>query len=479
VRRRALEVGVACGLAGLIAAVMLSRGITGLQTTTVTSPVLWIVAALAVRAIASLAAEEFLAREQRGLRALWFGSVVSHLTHGGAGAVHDVNTAIDHIGEEPTVSTVTGTMYVAPVGLLIVFLVAGWIPTLIVVGLTALAIPAYARVGRQSAVVADEFQRRRRSIVIRQLDLLRSIVDLRALGAVSFGADEIAAESDAEHRAVMDGLRITIRSTLVSEFLGGVTVGLVAMDVGLGLWHHEISLMRALLAVLVTAEMGSWLRRYGSEFHRRDDAAQAHRILATTETSDTPKSTVLLSATDVTTDAPSGPASFHVAAGGRVAVTGASGVGKTLLLEAALGLRAARTGTTHRTDEPIALIRATNHFVDGTIFDNVTVGTTVDENTVRRTLADVGLDPSIVSREIRADGRAVSTGESVLVAIARGAIAGARLYVLDDVAASLDESTRERLARFFDRAPDLAVVEASHDVRVLARTDSEVHLVAT
>lgn len=476
-RRRALEIGAAGALAGLVAASMLARGVTGLATTSVAAPVTWIVLAVGVRALVGLVTEEYLAGEQRRLRAQWFGHAVGFLARGTAGAVHDLDTAIDHVGEEPTVAVVAGTMCVAPVGLVVVFVMAGWVPAVIVVGLTALAVPAYVRVGRQSAAVAEEFQRRRRSIVVRQLEMLRSVLDLRALGAVSFGADEIAAESDAEHRAVMAGFRVTVRSTLVTEFLAGVTVGLVAMDVGLGLWHHHITLLRALVAVLVTAEMASWLRRYGAEFHRRDDAHDARRALTARDDAAAARGDLLLDVHEVATDAPAGAASFQVPEGGRVLVAGPSGVGKTLLLEAALGLRVPATGTVHRSPEPVALVRAVNHFVDGTVRDNVTLGAPVDAGLVDRVATDLGLDPRTLEREISADGHALSTGEGVLVCVARGAVAGARLFVLDDVAGTLDPAARARLGAYFEARPELAVVEAAHDVRVLSRFSAQVALV--
>ena len=61
----------------------------------------------------------------------------------------------------------------------------------------------------------------------------------------------------------------------------------------------------------------------------------------------------------------------------------------------------------------------------------------------------------------------MSSGERARLALARGVLAGAVLFVVDDVAGHLDEASRRRVADFLDRRPDLAVVEATSGLSVL------------
>ena len=94
--------------------------------------------------------------------------------------------------------------------------------------------------------------------------------DLRALGAVAYGADEIGAHQRSEHVLALRAIRVALGSSLVTEFLSGVSVGLVAMVVGFALLDGHVSLVRALIAVLVTAEVFAAVRRVGVAFHQRE-----------------------------------------------------------------------------------------------------------------------------------------------------------------------------------------------------------------
>ena len=126
---------------------------------------------------------------------------------------------------------------------------------------------------------ALEYQRRRAVLESRQLELLHHTTELRALGAVDYGANEIAAISDSEHAIAMRAIRVALESSLVTEFLSGVSIGLVAMVVGFALLGGRISLEHALIAVLVTSEIFTHVRRYGVEFHRREDAERSLKLL--------------------------------------------------------------------------------------------------------------------------------------------------------------------------------------------------------
>ena len=155
------------------------------------------------------------------------------------------------------------------------------LPLVITVALLALAVPLYQRAGRRSEAMAKDYQDRRAMLEARQLEVLQHAPELRALGAVDYGANEIAAISDSEHTLAMRAIRVALESSLVTEFLSGVSIGLVAMVVGFGLLGGRISLVRALVAVLVTSELFVQVRRYGVEFHRRDDAQHALETLET------------------------------------------------------------------------------------------------------------------------------------------------------------------------------------------------------
>ena len=220
---------------------------------------------------------------------------------------------------------------------------------MITVALLAGAVPLYRRAGRRSEATAIDYQRRRAVLESRQLEILHHTTELRALGAVDYGANEIAAISDSEHAIAMRAIRVALGSSLVTEFLSGVSIGLVAMVVGFDLLGGRISLQHALIAVLVTSEIFSHVRRYGVEFHRREDSQRSLEVLDHVDASMT-SSVELLEASDLVTAANERPISFTLTRGQSLLVTGPSGAGKTTLLDTLVGWRDPRSGSVARAD---------------------------------------------------------------------------------------------------------------------------------
>jgi ABC-type transport system involved in cytochrome bd biosynthesis fused ATPase/permease subunit len=408
----------------------------------------------------------------RARRHEWDDRSFERLSGASSAQLHEIDVAVDHLADSPALDAGAAGAFTALLALVIVAATAGWLSVLVVAALMALSVPAYASAGRRSEAAASEYHRRRGAIVARQLALLRAMVDLRALGAVRFGADEVASASAAEGRAVLEGVRATIRSSLITEFLGGVSVGLVAMIVGIRLWHHSIALLDALIAVFAVAEMFGWLRRYGAEFHRRDDARQAAVTLSTlTTTTPVAGSSDPIDARGIVTEAPCGAVDLVVRSGERVRLSGPSGSGKTSLIEAALGLREPLAGTVARSGVRVGLVRADSRLLRASLRENLDPRGARDDDVILATVEAVGLSPTRfgdLDEMIDDDGRSISSGERVQLALARALLTHADVIVLDDVAGLLDESTRERLSALLAERVDLTIVEAAHDTSLVA-----------
>jgi ABC-type transport system involved in cytochrome bd biosynthesis fused ATPase/permease subunit len=477
----ARALGVLDALAGRGAAVLVAVALADLRAPARAAAVALLAGALALRGAVGWLSERVLAGQQRRLRQGWHDRALDALATSGPERLHALDTAIDHVSEEPTLVATETAAATAMAGVAIVWWAGGWLCAVIVVALVAASVPVYVRVGRASVELMASFHRRRGTLVARQLAVLRSITDLRALGAVEHGADEIAAASRAEHRAVLDGVRVTIRSTLVTEFLGGVSVGLVAMVVGLALWRHSLALTHAMVAVLVTAELFGWLRRYGAEFHRRDDAAAARAVLEVNRaTRARDEGEFALAVTGLRTAAPSAPATLRLRRGEHVSLRGPSGIGKSSLIDTALGWREPLEGTASLAARRVGLVRADCHFLDATVRENLTLGAALDDETVLAVLDELGCGPRL--RELDAplgeDARALSSGERVQLAVARAVLAGADLVILDDVGALLDATGRGRLEQLLESRREITVLEASHDLAVLRHPDATITLAA-
>jgi ABC-type transport system involved in cytochrome bd biosynthesis fused ATPase/permease subunit len=239
------------------------------------------------------------------------------------------------------------------------------------------------------------------------------------------------------------------------------------MVVGIRLWHHSIPLRNALIAVFIVAELFAWIRRFGAEFHRRDDAAHARRELSVSPPGvSVPASGLLLDLEAVRTEAPAGEVTVRLAARGRLRIIGPSGIGKSSLIEAALGLREPTGGRVERTDVPIGLVRADSRFLRASLRENLDPAGEHPDEDLRATLVIVGLSPSRfgdLDEVLNNEDASMSSGERVQLAIARSLLATVSLLVLDDVGGLLDEPTRARLAAAIDERPEMAVLEAGHD----------------
>jgi ABC-type transport system involved in cytochrome bd biosynthesis fused ATPase/permease subunit len=428
---------------------------------------------LGARWLLSLATNEWNISTARRVRRAWRTQLIDHLRlprREGERSRSDLATAIDHVASGPSLEALATSARASVVGLVIVFWAAGWLSTLITLTLMALAIPLYQRAGRRSEALAADYQRRRTLLTVRQLELLNHSPELRALGAVAYGADEIAAISDSEHEIAMRAVRVALESSLVTEFLSGVSIGLVAMVVGFRLLEGHLSLEHALVAVFVTSEIFLSIRRFGVEFHRREDAQKSVATLTLVESRATKDPDALLVAASLVTRAGSTVFDFRVRRGERVLVSGPSGSGKTTLLHTLLGWREAKSGRGAHADVAIGYVSVESTLVAGTLYENLTLGRTITRDRVHALLRDLGLGGERfddLDVQILSDGRGFSTGEKVRLALARGVLADPALLVIDDIAGVVDERTREVLREFLSGLIDVAIVEASASTPLL------------
>ena len=435
----------------------------------------WIlVGVVALRWALASALDEWGSATTTRLRSAWRRDLVQHFAmprREGERARGDLALAIDQASTSPTLERLKASAGASLLGLVIIFVAAGWLAFVIAVALLAMAAPFYQRAGRRSEAMASQYQERRALLEARQLEVLQHAPELRALGAVSYGANEIAAISESEHSLALRAIRVALESSLVTEFLSGVSVGLVAMVVGFALLGGRLSLLRALVAVLVTSELFVQVRRFGVEFHRRDDAERALATLNAAATSPAiASSEELLLANGLVTEANAGVIDLIVRRGDRVVITGPSGVGKTTLLHTMLGWRPPVKGVATRATQSIGYVSVETTLLSGSLRDNLTLGVALDDFDVTRRLRSLGLVGerfANLDAELLSDGRGLSSGERVRLVLARALLSEPSVVVLDDVAGVLDADARDSVRRALAALPELAVIEATVDTPLL------------
>ncbi len=378
----------------------------------------------------------------------------------------------------------------------------------IVAGLTVLLtvplIPVFmVLVGRMSGA-----HRARRWSMLQQLahrfsDVVAGLPTLRAYGQADAQVAILGRITDRYRTTTMATLRVAFLSALVLELLATLSVALVAVGVGLRLAVGELTLEVGLFALILAPEAYLPLRRLGTEFHASEEgitaAVRAFEIIdavdawspaaggrpRTAPAPPEPIAELVVAGLSVTQPgrallAPA-EASLVVRPGEVVAVTGPSGVGKSTLLAAILGLVEptegrvlvrASDGTESDVSgldpvawrERLAWVPQVPFLVAGSVADNVRLAAPdADDAAIAAVLARVGLPDLATDRVLGERGRGLSSGQRRRIGIARALLRGAPILLLDEPTAGLDE------------AAEAAVMAA---VRDAARAGAAVLLVA-
>jgi ATP-binding cassette subfamily C protein CydD len=474
--------GVFNTIVGLALAIATANAVTDIAHRHVGRGLWILIGVLGVAWVLRILIDEFTHRASRHIRDAWRARLHLHFsrpTREGERSRGDLALAVERASDEPSLLMLETSAQVGVLGIFVVFWAAGWLSAGITVALLLVSVPLYRRAGRRSEVLTAQYHERRRVLESRQLELLHHAPELRALGAVAYGANEIAAISDSEHGLAMKAIRVALESSLVTEFLSGVSIGLVAMVVGFGLLGGRITLFHALVAVLATAELFVHVRRFGTEFHRREDAATSKLLLQDVNLENPALSQSLLVATNLVCDTQRRPVDVSVSAGQRILITGPSGVGKTTLLHTLVGWRHAHSGAVSRSANTIGFVSAESQLLSGSIWDNVTLGADLDPGAVRSQLDDLGLDAprfSDLDSPLLADGRGLSSGERVRLVLARCLVARPALLIIDDIAGALDAPTRARVRQALETRSDMAIVEAAVDAPLMREFDQHIEI---
>lgn len=183
-------------------------------------------------------------------------------------------------------------------------------------------------------------------------------------------------------------------------------------------------------------------------------------------------------------------ASLKIGRGEFVALSGYSGIGKTTLFKLMLGFYRPSAGTLEVTTDSgrhalgadtrglFAYVPQQSILLSGTIRENIAFCCPgASENAIWAAaevaaIADVirdlpdGLDTSLGER-----GAGLSEGQLQRLAIARAVLCGAPVLLLDEVTASLDEATEEKVLRNLRALPDKTCICISHRPAALSVCD--------
>ncbi len=314
------------------------------------------------------------------------------------------------------------------------------------------------------------------------LDLLRGLPSLRRFDRSQAAAAKVAAVSEDYRRHTMQVLRVAFLSSAVLEFFSSVSIALVAVYLGtsylgylnFGTYGNPLTLADGLFILMLAPDYFLPLRELGTHYHARAEAAGAAeeiiRVLDHPRTAAPPITTA---------DCLQGPidirfrdirlgfqsrgkkvlagVDFTLSPGEQVVLVGASGAGKSTILNLLLGFQQPDSGAILVGGRPLAgldmnawrrqlaWIGQQPTLFHGTLRENIRLGRPrADDDAVAaaaraarvtefsRQLPD-GLDTPI--GEMAAN---LSRGQAQRVALARAFLKDAPLLLLDEPTAGLD-----------------------------------------
>ncbi|MBL8593466.1 MAG: thiol reductant ABC exporter subunit CydD [Devosia sp.] len=346
-------------------------------------------------------------------------------------------------------------------------------------------------------------------------DRLRGLVTLKLFGQEAAETARVRAASEELRVRTMRVMRIAFLSSAVLEFFAALGVAGVALYVGLtfldlvNVHSTELTLSAGMFLLLMAPEVYQPLRLLAAHYHDRASAKAAVAEIER-ELDGLPAAVAPVAATAMA-GAAEGPASLELRSvavsdptgrpviaeadltlepGGRIAILGSSGIGKSTLLEAIAGLRpfsgVIRVDGQALADidipelrRHIAMLGQRPRLFVGSIADNIRLGRRdADHAAVRRAaqlarVADFAdALPEGLATPLGEDGLGLSGGEIQRIALARLYLRHPRLILLDEPTAHLDVATEalvlDGLAEF---ARDRTLVVATHSLAVAARMD--------
>lgn len=404
-----------------------------------------------------------------------------------------------------------------PLTILVAVLALDWLSALVLL-VTAPLIPVFMiLIGKGAEALNQRQWRRLARMSAHFLDTIQGLTTLKVFNASRAQSDVIARVSDDYRAATMQVLRVAFLSSAVLEFIASISIAIVAVFVGFrlygldlplptGLSVPEIDLVAGFYVLLLVPEFFLPLRNLGTHYHGRMEAIAAARPLM--EIFDAPLPGPAVGAAKVPgraihlrlegvsfAYAPGREAlrglDLEVRPGERVALVGASGAGKTTVVQLLLGFLRPDTGRilVNGADltgldladwrRHLAWVPQQPRLFAGTLLDNIRLGRPeADLDAVRRAAglaraADfIEALPQSYATQVGEGGVGLSGGQIQRVALARAFLRDAPVAILDEPTASLDPASEDLVqAGIDDLAAGRTLVVVAHRLRTVRRAD--------
>ncbi|TDL31345.1 thiol reductant ABC exporter subunit CydD [Jeotgalibacillus sp. S-D1] len=340
------------------------------------------------------------------------------------------------------------------------------------------------------------------------LDTLQGLTTLKLFGRSQKQKDSIRESSLGFREATMEVLKVAFVSSLMLEYISMLSIGLIALELGLRLVVFEsVTFFTAFFLLVLAPEFYLALKELGSAFHTgRGSMGAARKIMNELEKKDHPVSWGEHELNASTPPAISlKSAGFHYNEGfelknvtvdikpyAKVAIVGQSGAGKSTLLNLLAGLVSPSKGQVLIEGRPLSdyrerawyyelsYISQQPYIFSGTIEDNIVIGSSkeVSKEAIKEAAQQAGIMELIDSLDQGLDtqvgeaGRGLSGGEKQRLAIARAFLKNPSVVLFDEPTTGLDLKTEQILqASIRELSRRSTVITVAHRLHTIQHAD--------
>lgn len=396
---------------------------------------------------------------------------------------------------------------IIPLLILVVVFSQHWISGVIMM-VTAPFIPIFfIIIGIATQKKSEEQMEKMNQFSGKFLDVLQGLTTLKLYGRTEREAEAIEKSSLDFRDATMVVLKTAFLSGLMLEFISMLSTGVVALEVALQMvvWEN-LTFFSGFLILVLAPEYYLAIKDLGGAFHTgRGSMGAADRIF---EALDAPDDRLqwgdrtLMSRTPELELAEASfayeggrftlyPLSGVIPAGAHVALVGASGSGKTTILNVLSGLVKPDSGRVLVDGDPletytdsswydtIGYISQNPYLFAGTVADNIALGETVDEASILEAATAAGLTdvidqlPNGIHTELGEGGYGLSGGERQRLALARAFLKRPGIILFDEPTTGLDLVTEQIVRRSIDElSRDATLVTVAHRLHTIKQADA-------
>ncbi|WP_209124119.1 thiol reductant ABC exporter subunit CydD [Alkalihalobacillus sp. BA299] len=336
----------------------------------------------------------------------------------------------------------------------------------------------------------------------RFLDTLQGLVSLKLYGRSKHYKEMIRHSSLDFRDATMKILKVAFTSSLMLEFISMLSIGLVALELGLRLVvFNEISFFAAFFILLLVPEFFNMLKELGSAFHAgRSSTGAASKIEQELSKEDCItkwgngsmlKQPVSIELKNIGFEYDSkGFALKNIQANippkSQVAIVGKSGSGKTTLLHVIAGLLEPSAGdvivngrlrSEYREQDwfrHISYITQHPYLFAGSIAENIALGIDATREEIKVAAKKAGISELVESLSLSYDtpigegGRGLSGGEKQRIALARAFLKKPLVVLFDEPTTGLDLFTEQLLHQSIrELAETSTIITVAHRIQTI------------